>query len=152
MPITPFHIGPGVLCKAAAPRAVSLTAFTAANVVIDVESVVNIMAGRAPVHATLHTFAVGLAVGLVVGALVAWLGKRWRPNWTDLKPVPALVGGLLGGLSQPLLDAIMHADMRPFLPFTDANPLLGLVDLGVLHLACVLSGMVGLAWLGWTMK
>lgn len=42
----------------------------------------------------------------------------------------------------------MHADLRPLLPVSEANPLLGAVDLGLLHVACVVSGAVGLAALG----
>lgn len=152
MPVTPYHVGPGVLLKAVAPRAVSLTAFIGANVAIDVESVVNLLAGRFPVHATLHTVGVALAVGLGVGVGIAWVGhwRRWRgAEWST---APALLGGALGGVSHSLLDGIMHADIRPFLPLTADNPLYRVVGLDVLHGACVAAGVVGtgvLAWLKW---
>ena len=149
MPVTPFHFGPGVMLKAALPRRVSLTAFVAANVVIDAESVVNLLAGRWPVHAALHTLVGALAVGLAAGFAVAAVGRwrRWRgAEWA----LPAaLTGGVLGGLGQTLLDAVMHADLRPFLPLTDANPLLRIVALDVLHSACLLAGFVGVAGIGW---
>lgn len=153
MPITPFHLGPGALVKALAPRAVSFTAFAAANVVIDLESVFNLLTGRYPVHATLHTFVASLAVGIVVGAAVALVGRsagsRVRRFGAELEGRPALLGGVLGGLSQPLLDAVMHADIRPFLPWTEANPLLRIVGLDVLHVLCLGTGAVGVAMLGW---
>ncbi len=38
----------------------------------------------------------------------------------------------------------MHRDARPFWPMTAANPMLGVVGLGTLHLACVLLGLAGL--------
>jgi hypothetical protein len=38
---------------------------------------------------------------------------------------------------------MMHADMKPFAPFNDANPLLGAVFLNTLHGFCVLTGLVG---------
>ena len=69
MPITPYHFGPGALLKALAPKRVSLLAFVAANVVIDVESLVNLLAGRQPVHATLHTFIAATAVGVLTGGI-----------------------------------------------------------------------------------
>lgn len=147
MPVTPFHFGPGVLIKAAAPRRVSLTAFVAANVAIDVESLVNLLAGRYPVHATLHTFWAATLVGLAVGAAVGWIGHARRSASAELRMAPALVGGLLGGASHPFLDGIMHADIRPFLPLTKANPLYRLVSLGTLHGLCVAAGAVGLLWL-----
>ena len=152
MPVTPYHVGPGVLLKAVAPRTVSLTAFVGANVVIDVESVVNLLTGRFPVHATLHTVGMALAVGLAVGLGTAWVG-RWR-RWRGPEGAtgPALLGGALGGLSHSLLDGIMHADIRPFLPLTADNPLYRVVGLDVLHGACVVAGVVGagvLAWRRW---
>ena len=39
----------------------------------------------------------------------------------------------------------MHADIRPFAPFSDANALLGIVSLRALHLSCVIAGAVGVA-------
>lgn len=152
MPVTPYHVGPGVLLKAVAPRAVSLTAFIGANVAIDVESVVNLLTGRFPVHATLHTFGAALGVGLLVGGLVAWTGRRVRRRSPEWATGPAFLGGALGGLSHPLLDGIMHGDIRPFLPLTADNPLYRVVGLDVLHGACVVASVVGagvLAWRRW---
>ena len=149
MPVTPFHLGPGLLLKGLAPGRVSLSAFTLANVSIDAESVVNLLTGRWPVHATLHTLVGALAVGLLAGVAVAVVGARrgWRASESGW--APALAGGVLGGLAQTALDAVMHADLRPLAPFTSANPLLRVVDLGGLHLACVVAGALGLGalWL-----
>ncbi len=58
--------------------------------------------------------------------------------------LPALAGGALGGLTHPLLDGVMHADIRPFMPFAAENPLLGLIGRTQLHLLCVLAAFVGL--------
>lgn len=148
MPITPFHVGPGLLLKGLAPRHVSLTAFVAANVVIDAEVVVNLLAGRSRLHAELHTLGGAVAAGLVAGWAVAAVGRRYvgASAETDLRP--ALLGGLAGGLGQTLLDALMHADLRPFWPVAGANPWLGTVDLGVLHSACLAAGAAGLVVLG----
>ena len=147
MPVTPFHVGPGVLLKAVAPRRVSLTAFAAANVAIDVESVANLLLGRYPVHATLHTFLAATLVGLAVGAAVGWAGRVRRSASHELRMGPALVGGLLGGASHPLLDGIMHADIRPFLPVSEANPLYRLIGLDALLGLCLAAGVLGVAGL-----
>jgi membrane-bound metal-dependent hydrolase YbcI (DUF457 family) len=53
------------------------------------------------------------------------------------------VGGLAGGLSHPFLDGIMHPDVRPFMPWSDQNPFLGLIGVGRLHLACVAAALFG---------
>ncbi|MET0553679.1 MAG: hypothetical protein ABW221_11620 [Vicinamibacteria bacterium] len=154
MPVTPFHFGVGLLGKGVAPRAVSLCAFVASQVVIDCESAYFLFVARAePVHRVLHTFALATPVGALVGLAVWAVGRgvRWPPalDWlrSDCALRPALVGGLLGGLTHPLLDGIMHDDIRPFRPFSDANPLLDAMGLGPLHLACVLLGAAGVALL-----
>ena len=50
MPATPFHLGPGLLIKAAAPRQFSMAAYSLAQVVIDVESGYYLLRGEYPVH------------------------------------------------------------------------------------------------------
>lgn len=158
MPITPFHFGPGLLIKAATPRHFSLSAFVAANVIIDLESLFHLLQDAWPVHRMLHTFALGSIAGLAAGWLVHRAARAATASRYDFAPFDslraddlkaALVGGLLGGASHSVLDGIMHSDIRPFHPFSGANPLLGLVDLGTLHLTCVVTGVAGLAWLGW---
>ena len=154
MPVTPFHFGVGLLGKGVAPRMISLCAFVASQVLIDCESAYFLFVARAePVHRVLHTFALATPVGALVG-LAVWAvarGIRWPPEliWlrSDCALRPAILGGLLGGLTHPLLDGIMHDDIRPFRPFSDANPLHEAMGLGPLHLACILFGVVGVALL-----
>ena len=153
MPFTPFHFGPALLLKGAVPRHVSFLAFVASQVVIDLESLYYLVQRQWPVHRALHTFAVatpvgilsGLAVWAVFPRLVRLLGvaeASWLRSETAL--APALVGGFAGGASHPLLDGIMHTDIRPFSPFSAHNPLLGVVGLEALHLGCIACGVVGL--------
>lgn len=61
--------------------------------------------------------------------------------------IQAWLGALLGTSSHLLLDAVMHADMRPFAPVTDTNPLLMHEWVLPMHLACVLAAMAGFALL-----
>jgi membrane-bound metal-dependent hydrolase YbcI (DUF457 family) len=58
------------------------------------------------------------------------------------------VGAALGAYSHIVFDSLMHADMRPLAPFSDANPLLGLVPVGALHWFCIIAGLIGLAVTG----
>ncbi len=61
--------------------------------------------------------------------------------------IPSMIGGLLGGLSHSLIDALMHADMSPFEPFLAENPLVGLVSAGSVMKFCILAGVLGVvAW------
>lgn len=155
MPFTPFHFGPGAALHALAPRHVSFLAFCAANVVIDVEPLVLMIMDRYPIHAFMHTLpgaALGAAVTVAVFALAWRVAVPLRlPNtfgWQDLELPPVIAGSVLGALSQVALDGLMHADMRPLAPFSNANPWLGAVSLQTLHVSCVAAGVVGLVLLG----
>ncbi|MCB1871281.1 MAG: hypothetical protein KDI49_04580, partial [Gammaproteobacteria bacterium] len=61
-------------------------------------------------------------------------------SWTA-----ACVGGILGVFSHFILDAMMHADARPWLPFHEANPFLSLFSIDQLNLFCLTSLFVGVA-------
>jgi membrane-bound metal-dependent hydrolase YbcI (DUF457 family) len=155
MPFTPFHFGPGALVHAAAPRRVSFVAFCVANVVIDIEPLVWILRGEPPLHRLAHTFIGALAVALVTVALVLAaarlavalrLPRPWRGSGPTAQRVA--IGALLGSVSHVVLDGAMHADVRPFAPWSDANPFLRAVSVDTLHGACVVAALVGVAWTG----
>jgi hypothetical protein len=151
MPLTPFHFGPGLLIKAASPRQFSMAAYSLAQVVIDVESGYYIVHGEYPVHRQAHTFLLGGLIGMLCGLVVSRVGRRWaRPR--DVMPealaaefrLPvAVLSGIFGGIFHSVLDGIMHEDIRPFRPFTDANPLYDLVSVRVLYLFCIITGLLG---------
>ena len=155
MPFTPFHFGPGALVHAVAPRHVSFVAFCAANVVIDIEPLVWIVRGEAPLHRLAHTFVGAVAVALVTVALLlaavraaAALGLPAARSGPRLTATRIAIGAALGSVSHVVLDSIMHADMRPLAPWSAANPLLGAVALDALHGARVVAGLVGIALAG----
>ena len=58
--------------------------------------------------------------------------------------VAAFAGAWVGTFSHVALDALMHGDMRPWWPLAGGNPLLGAIDVGRLHVACAVLGIVGL--------
>jgi membrane-bound metal-dependent hydrolase YbcI (DUF457 family) len=151
MPFTPFHLGPGAVAHAVAPRHVSFLAFCAGNVLIDVEPLYYMVTGQDPLHRFMHTYigatlAVAATVALFVGALR--LSKLVRlPDvfgWQSLKWPPVLVGSAAGCYSHIVLDSIMHADIQPWAPFSQANGLYLLVSIDRLHDLCVAAGVVGL--------
>jgi membrane-bound metal-dependent hydrolase YbcI (DUF457 family) len=157
LPVTPFHFGPGLALKGVAAPVFSWSAFAAAQVVIDCETIYYMVRGEYPVHRFLHSFLGGGMAGLV--AAILFLGvvhasligfpRLIVPLTTtatargEISFLGAFLGGLTGGLSHPLLDGIMHPDVRPFMPWTDYNPFLGLIGLASLHLACIASAIFG---------
>jgi membrane-bound metal-dependent hydrolase YbcI (DUF457 family) len=150
MPITPFHFGPGALLHAVAPKHVSFISFCAANVLIDFESLYNLVNQRHPVHAFFHTY---IGATLVIAAVVllflglrAFASRFWLPNllrWRELRPKQVVIGAAPGVYSHVVLDSVMHHDIQPLSPFALSNALLGVVPLSTLHLACLALGVLG---------
>jgi membrane-bound metal-dependent hydrolase YbcI (DUF457 family) len=130
---------------------VSFIAFVAANCITDVESIYNVLNGNFPVHRFLHTFlgaavVTGLTIALFLSARRLAVPLRLPDlfQWQHLSLMAVAVGAIVGAYSHILLDGIMHADMRPFAPWSDANPLFQVISLSTLHWACVMTGVVGL--------
>jgi hypothetical protein len=158
MPITPFHMGPGLLVKAVGGRHVSLMVFGFSQVAMDIEPVVRMIRNDVVLHGFVHTYLGATLIGLVsvvVGRPVcqALLG-RWAPDpraafetWLRgperISRTAAVVGAFVGTYSHVFLDSIMHSDLQPLAPFSGANALLAIVSSGALHVGCVLSGVLG---------
>src|SRR5258705_3880117 len=151
MPATPFHFGPGLLVKAAAPRQFSMAAYSLAQVVIDIESGYYLLQHASPVHRQAHTFALGGLIGFLCGLIVSQVGT-WVARPRDVVPealaaeyrLPiGVYRRIFGRVFPSVLDGIMHADIRPFRPFTDANPLYGIVSVRILYLFCIVTGLIG---------
>jgi hypothetical protein len=158
MAATPFHFGPGLLIKAAAPRQFSMAAYALTQVVIDIESGYYLLRHDFPVHRDMHTFLVGGLIGVLCGMLVSRTGA-WIARPRDLvgealiaeyQMWTAILSGLFGGLFHAVVDGFMYTDIRPFRPLSSANPLFGLVSVRNIYLFCVITGLLGavllLAW------
>lgn len=152
MPITPFHFGPGAVIHAVAPKQVSFLAFCSANVLIDVEPLYYMVTQQYPLHRFFHTY-IGAAIITIATVCIFFaelkLASRVRlPNlfqWQDLKSRSIWLGAAAGSYSHIVLDSVMHRDIVPLSPFSEANVLYQLVPLSTLHLFCVLSAIVALA-------
>ena len=163
MPFTPYHFGPGLLVKGIAARWYSWTAFVAAQIAIDCETLYYLIRHEYPLHRRLHTFVGAAIVGVATAVSlmgVKWLAQRTAPRLMDSfrsrrpsvqaesSTTGLLVGGLVGGVTHPLLDGLMHTDIKPLLPWTESNPLLGVVGVEELHLVCEIAGLIGLVLVG----
>jgi hypothetical protein len=162
IPFTPFHFGPGLFAKAVLPRHFWLTSFLAANVLIDIEVLFWLWRGDRAIHRHLHSYLGGAAIGVVAGVFMCLIlrrldrlplfkstlthdstGDRWPKRL-----IQSVVAGVIGGGSHIFLDSLMHRDIRPFWPFSDANGMLGFVGAGSLYAACAAAGFFGVVlWL-----
>ena len=157
MPVTPFHGGIGLLAKGLLRDSVSFLGFCAVQVAIDLESVYHLSRDEWPVHRFFHTLVGASLASVAVTLLCAFIGRRLRrtqPSNTlssviraDLAAAGTAVGAtmtaVLGALGHVIPDAVMHPDVRPFAPVSDANPFYAAVPLETLHLVLVIAGLVG---------
>ena len=160
MPITPFHLLAITPIKAVAPKHFSWSVFALTNIIIDLEPITLYLITHQPRHVFFHT----IIGATLVAILCATFGKKWcelaiafwnvmfkqKPKESRLSSkggiskLSAWTGALMGAWSHLLLDSLMHHDIKPLSPFSEANPLLGAVDLTDLHVFCLVSGIVGL--------
>jgi membrane-bound metal-dependent hydrolase YbcI (DUF457 family) len=157
VPITPFHFGLGLAAKAALERRFSLVLFVALQVVTDIESLYNLTYHREPVHRHLHTFLGATVLALLISTLLHGTLRWWdaRHGRIERRPyAPVLATALFATWSHVLLDGVMHTDTRPLWPLTDFNPLLAVVRVDTLHLACLALGFFGLVALAfqWSLR
>ena len=162
MPITPLHLGLGAVTKAVLPRYFSFSAFTLTQVTIDIESIYNLLNGKWPVHAFLHTYIgatlVAVLVMLLCRLLLNPLLKFWNSlhrrgdgsrlyfgdsiSWTSLA-----IGSFSGSYSHVFLDSIMHSDIQPLAPFSSINIMYHAISVPMLHMWCILAFFLGGVWL-----
>jgi hypothetical protein len=158
VPFTPFHMGPALIVKAALGGSFSLTVFGFAQVAMDIQPLVHLLRGEGIVHGISHTYLGAAAIGalsLLLGRpLCQFALNYWKPDPADgmmtwlrgserISWLAATTAAFLGTFSHVLLDSMVHADVQPFAPFCDSNPLLGLVSLGAAHMLCLGMGVLG---------
>lgn len=150
MPFTPFHMGPGILVKALLQGSFSLMVFGWAQIIMDIQPLVVMITGEGHLHGFTHTYVGATLLAIFsaltgkylseIGLYVLGLNRQWqiRISW----PVTVL-SAFVGAYSHVLIDSVMHHDMAPFFPFSEASPLLDLISVYALHEVCVYSGLGG---------
>lgn len=163
MPMTPFHMGIAMLVKPAANTRFSVIAFGISQVLIDLEPALGMLVGAAVLHGPSHTvfgaLLVAAASAWITPLIAAPLLRRWNAevthyglDWLNESPTfskaAVWAGALFGTLSHIALDSLMHADMHPMAPLSNANPMMGLVGHDHVYHLCVVAGVFGfVVWL-----
>jgi hypothetical protein len=162
MPFTPFHMGVGLAAKTVGGRHFSVLTFGIAQVAMDIEPLIGMLRQWPVLHGPTHTYLGAVPIALVAAAITPWLcgpllrrwnrevlhyGMPWLQETSPWRPPVVVLSALAGTFSHVLLDSVMHLDIRPWAPWSDANGLYAILPLSTLHLLCTV-GMVGGA-LGW---
>ncbi|MCD4756017.1 hypothetical protein K8R20_00120 [bacterium] len=155
MPLTPFHLGPGLLVGEFFEKRINLTSILLASVLVDLRAFYCFFWGcTGRFHGPLHTF-VGATILALLISIVVWKLRVFFKKITDFFKVrnsysfsSILIGSLIGTWLHILLDSFMHSDIIPFWP-RQSNILLGAISDGTTYYFCTITLIVGLVVYVW---
>jgi len=156
-------MGAAIIVKPGFNRNFSIITFGMAQVAMDIEPGIGMLTGADVLHGPTHTIVGALVIACLVMLIAPnvcnFLQNRWNKEAIHYKqpwlvqsgalPKSAVVSGaFFGTLSHVALDSLMHHDMHPLLPFSKANPLLGLIAHDEVYQLCAIAGVLGaVIWL-----
>jgi hypothetical protein len=86
MPLTPFHLGPGLFIPLLLLNIMDLPTFLIASVIMDIEPILVLsLALQYPLHGFLHTFLGGSIVALVLIVVMFRFRKLFSPKMSFFK-------------------------------------------------------------------
>ena len=155
MPLTPFHLGPGLLIGLALFSLIDFPTVLVASVIIDVEPFLVLTFNLdLRVHGFFHSFVGGTIVALLLAVAMHRVNKlgylssvlRFFKLEQQSSFKRVVSGSILGIYVHILLDSLMHSDIRPFYPF-DWNPIrdsgiLSILSIYVLCLWCTVGALM----------
>jgi hypothetical protein len=155
-------MGAAMVVKPGAGSHFSVIAFALAQVIIDIEPGIEMARGSDVLHGPSHTIIGAILIAIAVAAISPWLVLRIVSKWNQevrhhklgwlaeseqASRAAVIAGAFFGTLSHLVLDSMMHHDIHPLAPFSNANPLIGLVSHDGVYQLCVIMGVVGtVAW------
>ena len=150
MPFTPFHMGPGIFIKSLLRGSFSLMIFGWSQILIDLQPLAVLLRGEGHLHGFSHSWTGATLIALIAaasGRYLAPIGLRLLRLEEDVTRYiswkVAFSSAFIGTYSHVALDAIMHRDMEPSMPFSTWNPILGVISVPSLHALCIYSGLIG---------
>jgi membrane-bound metal-dependent hydrolase YbcI (DUF457 family) len=131
VPLTPFHLGPGILFGLLLLRYVDFPTFVVGSVVVDWRAaLVYVGFWPGPRHGWMHTYLGSLAFSLLVVAVMIAVRPRIDGALERLAisqrvtTAKIAAGAFLAVTIHVTIDAFHHPTMRPLLPL-EGNPLYG---------------------------
>ncbi len=155
-------MGAALIVKPALNSRFSVITFGIAQVAMDVEPGVRMWTNsdvlHGPTHSMLGALIMAFIVMLMAPSVCNYLLTKWnkeviyykQPWLVHSGPVSksaVTIGAFFGTLSHVVLDSLMHHDIHPLSPFSQANPFMGLIAHDGVYRACMIAGVLGIA--GW---
>ena len=162
-------MGVALIAKPGLNRKFSVITFGLAQVAMDIEPGIGMLTDSDILHGPSHTILGALIIAYLVTLIAPVVCKFLLSKWNKevafyklsrlLQPeatsrTAVTVGAFFGTLSHVALDSLMHHDIHPLAPFSQANPLSGLISHDGVYQLCVIAGVVGavvwlvMQWLG----
>jgi len=158
MPLTPFHLGPGLFFGIIFIKYLDFFAFLLGNVILDIEPffVILLHLGQPyssySHHGALHSLFGALVISLATAFLLNRFKKRIGKILAGFNILHAssfrkiFLSVFLGTLMHLLFDSLMHYDVFPFWPF-HFNPLLRKISFTYNYFLIIALGILGFALL-----
>jgi hypothetical protein len=148
VPFTPLHMGPGIAIKVVMQRKFSLMVFGWSQIVIDLQPLHAMITGTGELHGFSHTYVGATLIGLfcaLSGKYLGELGLRIirEPQHLPISWSVSFISAYIGTYSHVAIDSIMHSDIQPLAPFSPNSVLHGVISIEALHIACVVSAVIG---------
>lgn len=156
-------MGAALFIKPALDRNFSVITFGIAQVAMDIEPGVRMVLGTDVLHGATHTILGALIMAVLVMLIapgicncllakwnkeVIYYKQPWLLHAGAASKTAIIMCALFGTLSHVFLDSLMHHDIHPLSPFSQANPCMGLISHDGVYQACVVAGVFGVAsWL-----
>lgn len=156
-------MGAALIAKPALNRHISVIAFGIAQVAMDIEPGIGMLTGADVLHGPTHTILGALVIAYLVMIIapvvcnlllskwnkeVTFHKLRWLIQSESTSKTAVTVGAFFGTLSHVLLDSLIHHDIHPLQPFSQANPLNSLISHDGVYQLCAIAGVVGaVAWM-----
>ncbi len=148
MPFTPLHMGPALVLKSVVGASFSLTVFGWSQIVMDIQPLIVMLTKSGHIHGWSHTIGGATSLGLFAAVTAKYLSTiglsiiRWQ-RFLPIRWKTAFISSFIGTYSHILIDAIMHVDVSPLYPLSDANPLHGIIAISLLQQVCIVSAAIG---------
>ena len=155
-------MGAALIVKPALNRRFSVITFGIAQVAMDIEPGIRMATGidvlHGPTHTILGALAIAFLVTLIAPSICNLVLTKWNKEMTFyarpwlvspglVSKTAVITGAFFGTFSHVALDSLMHLDIHPLSPFSQANPLTGLITHDGVYQACTIAGAVGiLVW------